>query len=208
MSDVEVKSNKEAAKAIERGNDDIEVVVFDEEEDGNDLEDVTDMLEDVDPDLYKRKDNDDDIDLEMKAKPSNLEIDTCCSNHSKEDSNTGREYFPKLGEIRVLCPSIYHRTKMGVIGPNWFGPIFCLALLLGASQYYIRKSIEIGVVSTAISVIFTVISVVSLYFTACTDPGVVRGGVYDHLQQSSYENIPTQDEDRDLTDWRYCDLCR
>ena len=207
MSDDEVQSKSKAAKSIEEGNDDIEVVVFDEDDDGNDLEDVTDILEDVDPDLYKRKDIDDDIDEEMKVKRSNLEIDTCCGNDNKEDSYTDRECFPKLGEIRVLCPSIYHRTKMGVIGPNWFGPIFTLALLLGASQYYIRKSMEIGTISTVISVMFTVSSVISLYFTACTDPGVVRGGVHDHLQQSSYENIPTQDDDKDLSEWRYCDLC-
>ncbi len=131
----------------------------------------------------------------------------------------------KLGHtnIRVLHPPLYHRYKLGVIGPHWLGVLFTVTLLYSASFYFTRKAYyDIGIISASTCVIFTIVASVNLFLVTCRDPGVVKNaddflfaspkgsdlddgrGEYAELTQSQSQEQQQKGEEEG---WRYCAIC-
>jgi len=126
----------------------------------------------------------------------------------------------KIGNTTILLPSLYERTgKYGVIGPHWPGLVATLGLLGGASYYYTTRAFVIGPISGGICVLMTAVCTVLLFGVALCDPGMITtmrsgssgGGGGGGGRASAgggggkYAGLPT--DGRDLSDWRYCDLC-
>lgn len=107
----------------------------------------------------------------------------------------------KVGNMRIFLPTVFKKTRWGIAGPHWFGPICVLLLLSFASHYFIGISERrIGPITTAICILFTLASTYNLVNVAYRDPGVVK------LQPSSQRPQNT-DEDQRLQ-YRWCDRCQ
>ena len=114
----------------------------------------------------------------------------------------------KIGNATVIIPPLYERTgRYGVIGPHWPGLMFSFALLWGASYYYITQGFAIGPLSGGICVLMTTVCTVLLINVAFSDPGMITklGQQRSSGGGGKYAGLPT--DGRDLSDWRYCDLC-
>jgi len=98
----------------------------------------------------------------------------------------------RVGNVIILCPGFHGRTGYGIVGPHWFGP-FCVLFVIGwASDFFIRRAMKIGLVSTIICILFSISCVYHLLSTCFRDPGVVIGK-------------PGLNED--ISEYRWCDLC-
>ena len=108
----------------------------------------------------------------------------------------------KIGNIMILNQTIYRKTSFCLLGPHYLGFFFTFALLIFASQYFIRNAyIEVGPISTIICALFAILTASNLLIVSCSDPGVVKGipGT-----GGEYEGLNTGEEEG----WRYCDYCR
>ena len=120
-----------------------------------------------------------------------------------------------IGNATVLLPWLYERTgRYGVIGPHWLGLVASSSLLFAASYYYIGRAILVGPFSAAFSVAMTAQCTVTLFMVAFSDPGIVtsmgphQGGVgRGGGRGGGGKDAGRPTDGRDLSDWRYCDLC-
>ena len=221
-----------AAKSVDErigkdGGDDTVVSEEEDEDNDNELQElVGDCLDDVALDQSRNKRGsdvedggvqDEELDRLMGIDADGIELgesgvdgaalanaappppERCC---------LGRARKPyKIGRITVLFPSLFETTGWGSFGPQWCGTVCTLSLLFSSSYYYIGMAFRIGPFSGAICVAFAALSTICLVSVAFSDPGVITargqapaggGGAYAGLPQDG----------RDLSDWRYCDLCR
>jgi hypothetical protein len=88
----------------------------------------------------------------------------CCINNNLE----------RHGNCVVFCPRVFSKTGWGIMGPHWFGPPCCAAVILFASSYFIRHSLtRIGPITSGICTMFTVINIYLLMNTCYRNPGIV-----------------------------------
>ncbi|KAL7524914.1 hypothetical protein ACHAXR_000776, partial [Thalassiosira sp. AJA248-18] len=97
-----------------------------------------------------------------------------------------------VGNMIVVFPSCYYNRGFGIMGPHWFGPICCLALLTIATSYFAPKAYHnIGPISGITCLLFYIVGIASLCVVSCSDPGVVksdlRGG------KNGYGGVPATD---------------
>ena len=118
----------------------------------------------------------------------------------------------KIGNATVIIPPLYEKTfRYGVIGPHWPGLVFTFGLLWSASYYYTNHAFtSIGPISGGICLAMTTICTVLLCAVAFGDPGMItpegqERGAHGNGVGGKYAGLPT--DGRDLSDWRYCDLC-
>lgn len=126
----------------------------------------------------------------------------CCFGHVR------RPY--RIGGITVVLPGLYERHGFGSIGPHWLGTLCTAALLYAASYFYIYHAFLIGPVSGLICVGFTIQCSITLAMVAFRDPGVItpekqQRESHARGEDGEYAGLPR--DGRDLSDWRYCDLC-
>jgi len=117
----------------------------------------------------------------------------------------------KIGNATVIIPPLYEKTgRYGVIGPHWPGLAFTFGLLWSASYYYTNRAFAfIGPISGGISVVMTAVCTALLCAVAFADPGMITSEGQERANGNDvggkYAGLPT--DGRDLSDWRYCDLC-
>ena len=117
----------------------------------------------------------------------------------------------KIGNATVILPPLYDKTdRYGVIGPHWPGLAFTFGLLWSASYYYTNQAFTlIGPISGGICLAMTVICTALLCAVAFSDPGMITPEGQERANSNGvggkYAGLPT--DGRDLSDWRYCDLC-
>ena len=117
----------------------------------------------------------------------------------------------KIGNVTVIIPSLYERTnRFGVVGPHWPGLVFTFGLLWSASYYYTNHAFTlIGPISGGICLAMTAVCTVLLCAVAFSDPGMITPEGQERANGNGvggkYAGLPT--DGRDLSDWRYCDLC-
>mmetsp|Transcript_60392 Transcript_60392/g.178863 ORF Transcript_60392/g.178863 Transcript_60392/m.178863 type:complete len:433 (-) Transcript_60392:192-1490(-) len=126
----------------------------------------------------------------------------CCFGHAR------RPY--KVGNITVVFPGLHERYGFGSIGPHWLGTLSTAALLYAASYFYIHHAFLIGPISGFICVGFTVQCSVTLAMVAFCDPGAITPEKQQREsvargENGEYAGLPR--DGRDLSEWRYCDLC-
>jgi len=108
----------------------------------------------------------------------------------------------KIGNTTVFWPSMYEKTKWGIMGPHWFGPPTVLAMLWAASFYFIHHAwTHIGPVTATICVGFATTATYFLLDTAFRDPGIVIP--LDTEATSSEQRPPPPGRH-----YRWCDLCQ
>lgn len=202
------KTLKDSVKE-QREKEESEVKTFDGEDE---LEDVSNILDEENhPKMSNSKVDDNDLSDELTIK-TDVSLPDGVKNMEIENSNCLEKTAPrrwcapaqKFGNMSVIFPWLYNRTGVGIIGPNWVGPILTLSIFSYASQYFARKAMQIGTWSFVICIIFSIVTVVSLFFVVCADPGIFKGGNQSG-QSHGYEGIPSHEID--LSGWRYCDLC-
>lgn len=180
-----------------------------DDEDDENVRDVIDKLDKMDVDPRGEESDDDTAELLLGSSAGGDEEDAVPRRRSSggRGDRLGCCRKPyRIGSMMVLFPAAYERNGMGMMGPHFLGPAFSLCLLLFASNYYIGQAGEIGVVSQLICIGFAVVSVVALMFVSCSDPGIItRAGQQRESGGQSYAGLPR--DGRDLSDWRYCDLC-
>ena len=111
----------------------------------------------------------------------------------------------KIGKTTVLHRNIYRNTKLCIVGPHWAGIVFTVGLLYSASYYFTTKAYhELGVISTAICVGFTICATISLFLVSCRDPGIVRDTTIDGDGKGEYGNVMSNGEEEG---WRWCAVC-
>ena len=92
-------------------------------------------------------------------------------------SNTAKQHpHPRRwGKYRFLAsPSFVHKYHWGILGPHWMGPVVLLLVLLGASHYYIRHSLQrIGPLSASLCALWTLTCLYHFLQTCLRDPGIV-----------------------------------
>mmetsp|Transcript_5863 Transcript_5863/g.8517 ORF Transcript_5863/g.8517 Transcript_5863/m.8517 type:complete len:280 (-) Transcript_5863:1848-2687(-) len=98
----------------------------------------------------------------------------------------------RVGNVMIICPGIHRRTGCGIVGPHWVGPIVVLLLISWASEFFVRRAMHLGPISTSICVIFMISSIYNLFDTSFRDPGIVIGK-------------PATNED--ISEHRWCDFC-
>lgn len=133
------------------------------------------------------EDEDDDDDLEAllgengegRTKTQKSSKQRCCSSK-------------RVGNVLIVCKGVHRRTGYGIVGPHWLGPIVVLLLISWASEFFVRRAIHLGPISTSICVIFMLSSVYNLLDTSFRDPGIVIGK-------------PAMNED--ISEHRWCDFC-
>jgi hypothetical protein len=104
----------------------------------------------------------------------------------------------RVGNISILCQRCHSRTGYGIVGPHWFGPWVVFFLVAWASWHFVRKAYtSVGPISTAICLIFFVLTVYYLFDTSFKDPGIV-------MVRPSTTSI---EDDNELDDHRWCDFC-
>mmetsp|Transcript_13472 Transcript_13472/g.13060 ORF Transcript_13472/g.13060 Transcript_13472/m.13060 type:complete len:256 (-) Transcript_13472:199-966(-) len=140
--------------------------------------------------------------LPIGVKNMEIENSNCCKNSPPRRCCRPAQ---KFGNISVICPSLYNRYRIGVVGPNWLGPIITILIFVVASQYFMKKSLVLGTWSFVPCVVFSVVTIVSLFFVSCSDPGIVKSDSNEGGRSHEYEGIPSQEVD--LSGWRFCDLC-
>jgi hypothetical protein len=95
---------------------------------------------------------------------TSLPCEKCCVN--------GLE---RHGNCVVFVPRAYFaKTHWGIMGPHWFGPPCCAALIVSSSMYFIRHAVaKIGPISAGIGILFTVLNLYLLVNTCYRNPGIV-----------------------------------
>ena len=117
----------------------------------------------------------------------------------------------KIGNVTVIVPPLYERTnRFGVVGPHWPGLVFTFSLLWSASYYYTNHAFAlIGPISGGICLVMTTVCTILLCAVAFSDPGMITPEGQMRANGNGvggkYAGLPT--DGRDLSDWRYCDLC-
>lgn len=113
----------------------------------------------------------------------------------------------KVGNCTVLCPALYERAGLGIIGPDWMGPPCTLSIILLGSAYYIYRAAPLGITSQAVCFGLALFSAVALFFVACGDPGLLTRS--DRLREVSPglndgSSVERQDDSSGI---RWCDVC-
>jgi hypothetical protein len=137
--------------------------------------------------------DDDDLDADLERLLSDVEGATTSRKQTPSSSSCcGCGGHEVAGNTRVIFPRIFARTKWGMVGPHWFGPVCVLFLVVWASHYFIGLSLKIGPLTTGTCIVFTLVTIYNLCSASFRDPGIVRD----------------QPETVDLSNWRWCDFCR
>ncbi|CAB9520411.1 Palmitoyltransferase ZDHHC5 [Seminavis robusta] len=204
------------------GGDHIAVAV---ERDGDDsAKDTTTPSDSLSPDQATEdaENGESGITNGSKKKMETLEIDDQNENEAEEsfdddemddllgNSSSEKPSMPqrrccsgpeKVGNMRILLPTIFYRTGWGIAGPHWFGP-FCVLFLVGlASHYFVAISVKsIGPITATICVMFAASCAYNLANCAYRDPGVVK------LQPATSGPQDTDDDQR--LQFRWCDRCQ
>mmetsp|Transcript_1732 Transcript_1732/g.2678 ORF Transcript_1732/g.2678 Transcript_1732/m.2678 type:complete len:297 (+) Transcript_1732:104-994(+) len=177
----------------------------DDEANGDNIEEdqVTEGLEPMEIEQTGSGDGeeeaDDDLEALLGSSDSNVASSSATSKQKQKKSRCCCK-SKRVGNIIILCERWHERTGYGIIGPHWFGPFVVLFLVALASKHFVHKAAtSVGPISTAICVIFLVLTVYYLFDTSFKDPGVVM------RRSSSTTNI---EDDNDLSDdHRWCDFC-
>jgi len=120
-----------------------------------------------------------------------------------------RKCFEKVGKCTILCSPLYHATGVGVVGPNWFGPITTISLIWGLTIFFFHKAgteTEKSQVEGEMNLkqylcaFFAILSAITLFCVACVDPGVVTESNQNEYYPLEVDNDCTQRR-------RYCDIC-
>mmetsp|Transcript_38517 Transcript_38517/g.92217 ORF Transcript_38517/g.92217 Transcript_38517/m.92217 type:complete len:336 (+) Transcript_38517:127-1134(+) len=110
----------------------------------------------------------------------------------------------RVGNMLVISRGCYDKHSCGIMGPHWFGPVSCFALLSFATLYFGHKAYaNIGTGSLIICLAFYTHAVISLLMVSCSDPGVVRP---DGRGKDGYAGVPSGSVSAGRG-WRYCDIC-
>jgi hypothetical protein len=89
---------------------------------------------------------------------------SCCINVEQRHGNC----------VVFVSRAYFSRTNWGIMGPHWFGPPCCAALIVSSSLYFIRHALaKIGPISASIGVMFTVLNLYLLINTCYRNPGIV-----------------------------------
>jgi hypothetical protein len=83
----------------------------------------------------------------------------------------------RVGNMRIVFPALFRQTGWGILGPrhHWFGPPSVMVLLLFASTFFVQTSFEsIGIITTAVCCLLTVLTFYNLVNTAYRDPGIIQ----------------------------------
>eukprot|EP00560_Eucampia_antarctica_P000491 CAMPEP_0197833716 /NCGR_PEP_ID=MMETSP1437-20131217/19906_1 /TAXON_ID=49252 ORGANISM="Eucampia antarctica, Strain CCMP1452" /NCGR_SAMPLE_ID=MMETSP1437 /ASSEMBLY_ACC=CAM_ASM_001096 /LENGTH=243 /DNA_ID=CAMNT_0043437937 /DNA_START=32 /DNA_END=760 /DNA_ORIENTATION=- len=188
-------SKKQESKVVTFGqNDELEDVSdsLDEENRPNMNDGKIDLVDGLSNALAIETDNT----LPIGVKNMEIENSNCCKNSPPRRCCRPAQ---KFGNISVICPSLYNRYRIGVVGPNWLGPIITILIFVVASQYFMKKSLVLGTWSFVPCVVFSVVTIVSLFFVSCSDPGIVKSDSNEGGRSHEYEGIPSQEVD--LSGW-------
>lgn len=98
------------------------------------------------------------------------------------------------GDTTIVCPGIFAKTGWGMLGPHVFGPIFVMLIILWASHYFIKLSLQIGPVTTTLCVLASIWTMFTLCDVSFRDPGIVTD--------------QTPPDCVDMSRWRWCDFCK
>ena len=110
----------------------------------------------------------------------------------------------RVGNMLVLSRGCYDKHRFCIMGPHWFGPVSCFALLSFATLYFGHKAYaNIGIGSFIICLAFYTHGIISLMMVSCSDPGVVRP---DGRGKDGYAGVPSGSVSAGRG-WRYCDIC-
>merc|ERR1711971_227677 len=114
----------------------------------------------------------------------------------------------RVGNMIVVNHRCFHSRGFGIMGPHWFGPICCLALLTIATIYFAPKAHRnIGPISAITCLLCYIVAVSCLLVVSCSDPGVVKsGGGSEGIGRNGYAGVPMGNVSAGRG-WRYCDLC-
>mmetsp|Transcript_36852 Transcript_36852/g.49351 ORF Transcript_36852/g.49351 Transcript_36852/m.49351 type:complete len:432 (+) Transcript_36852:53-1348(+) len=209
------KESSSSANTSSSAHDEESGVIVFHKEGADDAEDdehehLFDEIKFNDTNEDEEDDEDDDVDADLdrllgesttgkkennqrRKKQQTQKYPNCCYRYCVP----AKPYY--IGDTTVLCPSLYRRYGLGVVGPHWPGTLCTFGILWGASYFYTKKAYEddsLGNITLGICCFFTLWSTISLCRVAFKDPGVVTR----ERQQNMVDG-------RDLTNWRYCDIC-
>lgn len=130
----------------------------------------------------------------------------------------------RVGNMIVVLPQRHAQTGWGIIGPHLFGPVIVFILIIFASSFFIRESLEdVGIGTAIICGIFTISICYHLCNASFRDPGVVLLMRQERPKptKSCKKNENTgQDDEGDSEDegededgppapnYRWCDICK
>ena len=133
--------------------------------------------------------------------PESVRRGPCQSLATLASSDAPKE---RVGNMLLLSQRCYDKHSCGIMGPHWFGPVSCFALLSFATLYFGHKAyVNIGTGSFIICLTFYFSAMISLLMVSCSDPGVVRP---DGRGKDGYAGVPSGSVSAGRG-WRYCDIC-
>jgi len=158
--------------------------------------------------------NDDDSDDSTRSKRKKEALCSCCPSSVRRGpcrmllSITGRDGSvpaTSVGNMIIILPKFFHSMGFGIMGPHWFGPVVCVALLTFATSYFTPKAYHnIGLISAIMCVLFYISGIVSLCIVSCSDPGVVKSrGGEEERGRNGYAGVSVSAGGG----WRFCDVC-
>eukprot|EP00550_Attheya_septentrionalis_P007062 CAMPEP_0198281702 /NCGR_PEP_ID=MMETSP1449-20131203/1604_1 /TAXON_ID=420275 /ORGANISM="Attheya septentrionalis, Strain CCMP2084" /LENGTH=299 /DNA_ID=CAMNT_0043977599 /DNA_START=272 /DNA_END=1171 /DNA_ORIENTATION=- len=173
------------------------------------------------PDLYANERNDDDLDALLgvvsppgEFRPARQSTPRVGKNPSRGcccGTVPSREEIRRRppGAMRIPFPRLYQwtRGRLGIMGPDFWGPLGTLFLLLPICLYYIGKAsrLDDGHISASCSKFLTTISVISLFFVTCANPGIVSPN--RRQERTAIKSGASSGSRNENENGRWCDLC-
>lgn len=144
----------------------------------------------------EEEEDDDDVDADLERLLASSDVETARTKRPFLSSSSSPSAFccSGPGNTFIIFPRIYRRTGWGICGPHWFGPFFVVLIILWASHYFIKLSLNIGPITTTICVLATIATTFNLCAVSFHDPGIVT--------------TQTPPDDVDMSRWRWCDFCK
>merc|ERR1719343_76685 len=131
----------------------------------------------------------DDDDIDDLVDDLQRDVESLLSHPPKRQGCCRRPY--KIGNCTVLCPSLYDRFSIGIVGPHWWGLIITFLLVFSGSFYFLHKAWKVGPITLTLTTILTLLCPLSLTFVGLADPGIISN------------TIPTTKSE----DSKWCDIC-
>ena len=103
-----------------------------------------------------------------------------------------------VGNMWILFPQYNSTVGWGVAGPHWWGPLCVWLILVVATHFCVKKSLnKIGPITAVICVIFFVVVTIQLLDVSFRNPGIC-----------TEKSLPSDLDESLQNEYRWCDFCQ